>query len=79
MVRGAEEAGRERDQLPLRGRRIVAVEARDHDLLDALDVEELEGQCPAAGGVESLEAVALGQAQELLRLAQLRPRERTGE
>ena len=61
VIRGAQEAGRERDELALGRRRIVAVEAGDHDLLDALDVEELEGQCTAAGGVESLEAVALGE------------------
>jgi hypothetical protein len=79
VIGGAQKTGGERDELALRGRRVGAIEAGDDDLLDALHIEELEGERAAARRVEALEAVALPEPQELLGLAQLRPRKRTGE
>ena len=55
------------------------VEGALYDLLDAADVDELEEECSPAGGIEAFAAVLVGQAQELLTLAQLRPREVASE
>src|SRR2546428_13548241 len=79
VIGGAQEAGGEWDQLALRGRGFGAIEAGDDDLLDALHIQKLEGKRAAASGVETLESVALPEPQELLRLAQLRPRKRARE
>ena len=65
----AQEAGGERDQLALRGRRVRAIETGEHDLLDALHIQKLEGERATASGVEALEAVALSEPHELLGLA----------
>lgn len=69
VARGPQEARGQRDQLALRGDRAVVLEPGEHDLLDPLHIEELEGERAPAGPVEALEAVALSQAQELLGLA----------
>ena len=49
--------------------------AAREDLLDAADIEQLEGEGARAGGIHAGGAVALGQPQQLLRLAQARPGE----
>jgi hypothetical protein len=49
------------------------------DPLHASDVEQIEGQSAATGSVHPLSAVLVGQAQQLLRLAELGPGEVTGE
>ena len=79
VIGGAEEAGRQQDELPRSlglGERLEAVL---DDALEALDVGEVEGERAAAGGIESREAVLVAEAQQLLGLAQLRPREGAGE
>ena len=79
VLRGAEEAGREQHELSGDLGVAEGLEAVQDDALEALDVHEVEGEGPAAGGVEAGEAVLVAQAQELLGLAQLGPREGPGE
>lgn len=49
------------------------------DVLHPLDVDHIEGQGPAAGLLETLRTVLLGQAHELLGLTQLGPGEVSAE
>ena len=80
-MRGTEEA-RQREDQQLAAAGIALGLAREAGLqhgLDALHVEELEVQGAAAGGVEPAAAVLVAEAQELLGLAQLRPREGSRE
>ena len=80
MVCLAQEAGREQHQLATRGLGVgLPFEFVLDDLLDAPRVVELEVQRTPAGGVDTLAAVLVRQAQQLLRLAQLGPREVAGE
>ena len=69
VIRGSQEASGERNQLALRGRRVRAIETGEHDLLDALHIQQIEGERATASGVEALEAVALSEPHELLGLA----------
>jgi hypothetical protein len=75
---GTQEARGEQDELAsgLLGAGVAAIEAVLHDLFDAAYVEELEVDGAAAGGFQPRSAVLVGEAQELLALTQLRPRER---
>ena len=57
----------------------LAVEGAFDDLLDTSDVDELEEERSPAGGIESFAAVLVGQPQEFLALAELRPREVAGQ
>ncbi len=59
--------------------RADVLEVLNDDLLDPLDIVQVEGQGAAAGLIDSLPAVLLPQAQELLALAQLGPGELTGQ
>lgn len=83
VVRGPQEAGwRQEDELAGGGggRPLgLAVEGALEDLLDPPDVVELEEERSATGGIEPLTAVLVGQAQELLTLAKLRPGEVAGQ
>ena len=77
---GTQEAGVVEQQELSRDVRVTeGLEAVLDDVLEALHVDEVEGQRAAAGGVEAGEAVLVAEAQELLGLAQLRPREGPGE
>jgi len=79
---GTQEASRrEQDELSARsgGIELAAVESVLHDRFDAPDVEELEVDGSVAGGFHPRSAVLVDEAQELLALAQLRPREGPGE
>jgi hypothetical protein len=81
-LRAAQEAALDRDDrsvATLFGEEIELLEVLAHDGLDALDVEQLEGEGPPTGRLEAPRAVAVGEAQELLALAELGPRELTGE
>ena len=49
------------------------------DSLDAADVEQFERQRPSARGIDTGGPVALGEAEQLLGLAQPRPRKRPAE
>lgn len=71
----ARKAGVEEDLRGLVGVGRWSGEAAQDDPLDALDVHEVEGQGAPTCFIESLGAILLAQAQELLGLAQARPRE----
>ncbi len=79
MIGGAQEAGREQHELSRRLGVAERFEAVHDDAFETLDVDEVEGERAAAGRVEAREAVLVAEAQELLGLAQLRPREGPGE
>ena len=49
------------------------------DALQPAHVDEVDVQSPAAGGVQALCGVALAEAQQLVPLPDLGPRERTAE
>ena len=55
------------------------IEILEQDGLDAVDVDEVEGQGPAAGEVETKPAVFIAHAKELLSLADLGPGHGSGE
>ena len=59
-----------------RHRKDLPVEGEDQDALEAPDVDQVEAERPGTGGLEPRRGVAVGQAQQLLALAQLRPEER---
>ena len=75
----AGEPGRERDDGAARARGRLVLERGPDDRLDAADLDQLEGQGARAGGVDAGRDVALGQPQELLRLAEAGPREGPAE
>ena len=77
--RRAGEARRERDDGAARVRGGLVFEGGPDDRLHAADLDELEGQGARAGGVDAGGPVALGQPQELLRLAEAGPREGPAE
>ena len=82
-LRGAEEAGgggRQQDELAARRLGLAGrAEAVFEDLDDALDAPQLEVEGAPAGDVDAGAAVLVREAQELLRLAELGPREGSGE
>lgn len=54
-------------------------QSSQQDVLDPLDVDDLEGQGPDAGFLETAHTVLLGQADEFLGLTQLGPGKVSGE
>ncbi len=79
VIRGTQEAGREQHELSRRLGVAERFEAVHDDAFEALDVDQVEGERAPAAGVEAREAVLVAEAQELLGLAQLRPREGAGQ
>ena len=75
----AGEARRERDDGAARARGRLVLEGGADNGLHAADVDELEGEGARAGGVDAGSAVALGQPQELLGLAEAGPRKGPAE
>ena len=73
---GGFSAAHERFWQRLRRRRGLLLEGLDEDALDAAHVDEVDLERAAAGGVEAGGGVALGQAQQLVALPQLRPGQR---
>jgi hypothetical protein len=57
------------------GRARGPLEGSAHDLLDPADIDELEGERPRAGGIDAGGAVAGGEPEQLLSLAQAGPGE----
>jgi hypothetical protein len=53
------------------------LESQHQDAFDAPHLQQIEAEGTRAGGIEPLGCVAVGQAQQLLALAQLGPREGT--
>ena len=66
------EAPRRRRQLGLVWGALL-VEGLDEDALEAAHVDEVDLERAAAGGVEAVRGVALGEAQQLVALPELRP------
>src|SRR2546427_12796519 len=75
----AGEARRERDDGAARAGGRLVLEGGADNGLHAAEVDELEGEGARAGGVDAGGAVALGQPQELLGLAEAGPRKGPAE
>jgi hypothetical protein len=74
--RGTQEASRQGDEPALgSGRPVGGLEPLDEDPFDTADVDEVEGQSSSASCVQTPRAIALGESQELLSLAQPCPGE----
>lgn len=71
------EAGLNRDDPDVHGsrRQFLLLEVLADDHLDALHIDQLEGERSLTGGIEARPAVLLSEPQELLRLTQLGPGE----
>jgi hypothetical protein len=74
-ARSPGEAGRQRHDSAALGRAGLALQRRADDVLDAADGEQLEAEGPRTGGIDAGGAVALGQPEQFLGLAQARPGE----
>ncbi len=77
---GAREAARRHHQQPLleqRHRPLGRFQRQGQDSLQTTDVEQVERQGPRAGGVQTRGGVALGEAEQLLGLAELGPGQRS--
>lgn len=81
-ARGAQEAGGDEAELLCWSTGSwprFALKALTDDVLDAADVDQVEAQSAPTGAIDSVASVRVHQAQQLLSLAQVRPREGAAE
>lgn len=57
----------------------LGIDALHHDALNTSDIDEVKTQSPSAGSVDAVSSIFVYEPQELLRLAQMRPRKRAAQ